>query len=60
MKRKRTMKRQDAIEILFEETPADYILEDFETPEFFEFYVSAGGDALKYRIYKKTGEVYER
>lgn len=54
------MKRKDAIEILFEETPADYILEDFETPEFFEFYVSAGGDALKYRIYKASGKVCEK
>lgn len=54
------MKRQDAIKILFEETPADYILEEFETPEFFEFHVSAGGDVLKYRVYKKTGEVHER
>lgn len=54
------MKRQDAIKILFEETSADYILEEFETPEFFEFHVSAGGDALKYRVYKKTGEVHER
>ncbi len=50
----------DAIEILFEETPTDYILEHFDTPEFFEFHVNCGGDACTYRIYKDSGRVHER
>ena len=51
---------KEAIKILFEETPADYILEHFETPDFWEFHVSAGGDLLNYRIYKKNRCLVER
>lgn len=54
------MNRQDALDILFEETPTDYILESYETPEFFQFQVSCGGDSCIYRIYKKDGTIYEK
>lgn len=54
------MNFKDAVDILFEETPTDYILESLETPEFFEFYVSCGGDACTYRVYKKDGRIHER
>ena len=51
---------KEAITILFNETPTDYILEHFEAPTFWEFHVSAGGDLLTYRINKENGCVTER
>lgn len=54
------MIKQDALDILFEETPTDYIMDSDETPEFFQFYVSCGGDACTYRIYKESGQIYEK
>ena len=50
----------DAIEILYDNTPTDYVMESDETPDFFQFRVSCGGDACTYRIYKKDGRVHER
>jgi hypothetical protein len=50
----------DAVDILLEETPTDYIMEHDETPDFFQFRVSCGGDACTYRIYKKDGSIYEK
>ena len=54
------MTKQDALDILFENTPTDYVLESNETPDFFQFHVSCGGDAYIYRIYKKDGSIYEK
>ena len=54
------MTRQDALDILFESTPIDYILEINETSDFFQFHVNCGGDACTYRIYKKDGNIYEK
>jgi hypothetical protein len=54
------MTYKEAVNILFEETPADYVLDSDETPEFFQFHVSCGGDACTYRIYKADGRIYER
>ena len=54
------MTYKDAVDILFEETPTDYILEHFDTPDFFQFHVGCGGDACTYRVNKKTGCVNER
>lgn len=54
------MNLQDALDILFEETPTDYIIGTDETPDFFQFQVSCGGDACTYRIYKKDGAIYEK
>ena len=54
------MTQKDALDILFEETPTDYIMDSNETPDFFQFHVSCGGDACIYRIYKKDGKVYEK
>ena len=50
----------DALEILFENTPTDYIMEYDETPDFFQFHVSCGGDACTYRVYKADGRIHER
>lgn len=54
------MTYKDALDILFEETPTDYILESNETPDYYQFYVSCGGDACTYRIYKATGRINEK
>jgi hypothetical protein len=51
------MTYKDALEILFEETPTDYILESDEMPEFYQFHVSCGGDACTYRVYKADGRI---
>ena len=50
----------DALDILFDSTPTDYILEHFETPEYFQFYCSCGGDACTYRIYKIDGRICQK
>ena len=54
------MKRKDAIDILFGSTPTDYILDSHETPDFFEFNVSCGGDVCTYRIYKNSGTITQK
>jgi hypothetical protein len=54
------MTNKDALDILFEETPTDYIMDSQETPDFFQFQVSCGGDACTYRIYKKDGRICEK
>ena len=50
---------EEAKKILFNQTPADRIIDSYETKDFWEFDVRAGGDVLTYRIYD-DGEVYER
>ena len=54
------MTQQTALDILFEKTPADYIIKSDETPDFFQFQVSCGGDICTYRIYKESGKIYEK
>ena len=54
------MKYKEAVEILFNNTPTDYIIDYFGTPDFFEFHVSCGGDACTYRIYKADGRIHEK
>lgn len=54
------MTRQEALNILFTQTPAEQILANSETLEFFQFHVSCGGDTYTYRIYKKDGKIYEK
>ena len=54
------MTRQDALDILFDQTPTDYIMDSDEAPDFFQFHVSCGGDVCTYRIYKETGRVCEK
>ena len=54
------MTRKEALNILFNETPTDTIYDCAETPEFFQFHVSCGGDSCTYRIYKKDGSIYEK
>ena len=53
------MDYREAVNKLLEETPTDYIQEYHETPEYFQFHVSCGGDACTYRIYK-DGRIYEK
>lgn len=48
-----------ATAILFENTPADRILEIYETKDFVEFICVAGGDPLRYRVYD-DGKIYEK
>ena len=54
------MTLKDAIKIIYEKTPLDIIYEQFETPDFFEFHGSAGGDSLTYRVDKKTKNICEK
>ena len=54
------MNYKEAVNILLEETPTDYIMEYDETPEFFQFRVCCGGDACTYRIYKNNGVLVEK
>lgn len=54
------MSRKEAVEKLFNETPADYILEEYESPDFFQFVVSCGGDCCTYRIFKSSGMIGEK
>lgn len=42
---------QEAQKILDEEIGYDYIIEAHETPDFYEFIVSMGGDILRFRVY---------
>lgn len=48
-----------ATTILFENTPADRILETYEAKDFVEFICVAGGDPLCYRVYD-NGKIYEK
>jgi hypothetical protein len=54
------MTYKEALDILFEETPIDIIHGYHESPEYWEFVGAAGGDAVRYRVYKNTGKVYEK
>ena len=54
------MNIKEATNILYEITPTDYVMESYETTDFFEFKVSMGGDDGTYRVYKETGKVYSK
>ena len=54
------MTYKEAVEIILEETPTDYVIESDETPDFFQFIVSCGGYPCVYRVYKKDGRVCEK
>lgn len=53
------MKVKEALDILFENTALELVYETHETPDFVEVIGSAGGDALRYRVYN-DGSVYEK
>ncbi len=53
------MTQEKAKKILFDNTPADRIIETHQAGDFWEFTVRAGGDVLVYRIYD-NGEIYSR
>lgn len=48
-----------AEEMLQKEVGYDYIIEAHQTPDFYEFRVSIGGDILDFRVYE-DGKIYER
>lgn len=54
------MTYKEALNILFEETSIEDILAYHEAPNYWEFVGTAGGDPVRYRIYKENGEVYEK
>ena len=54
------MKYKEAVNILFDNTPTDYIMEYDETPDFFQFRVNCGGNTCTYRVYKVDGRIHER
>ena len=51
--------REEAEKILFDNTPADRIVDTYEDSNFWEFTCRAGGDVLTYRIYD-SGTITER
>lgn len=50
---------EKAKKILYNETPADRIIDTYQTSSFIEFVCKAGGDTLTVRIYN-DGTVTER
>ena len=50
---------EEAKKILFDQTPADRIIDSYEARDFWEFAVRAGGDVLTYRVYD-DGMICER
>lgn len=50
---------QEARKILFDNTPADRVLDTYQTSSFIEFVCKAGGDTLTVRIYN-DGTITER
>jgi hypothetical protein len=52
--------QKQAYEILFNSTPIEEIDRAYETPDYYEFVGSCGGDVMRYRVYKKDGSVYEK
>ena len=48
-----------ALDVLFNGTPIEYVLETYEARDFVEVVGRAGGDTLTYRVYD-DGRVYER
>lgn len=51
--------REEAEKILFDNTPADRIVDTYEDSNFWDFTCRAGGDVLTYRIYD-SGTITER
>ena len=52
--------KNDALDILFDNTPIEIILDSYDAPDFYEFVGECGGDVMRYRIYKKDGSIYEK
>lgn len=50
---------QEAQIMLDDEIGYDYIIEAHQSPDFYDFIVSIGGDAIKYRVYK-DGSIYAK
>ena len=54
------MTYKQALKILYESTPVEIVKGSYETPNFWEFIGSCGGDICRYRVYKSSGKVYEK
>ena len=54
------MTEKEAIKIVMNQTPIETIINSFSTPEYYDILGECGGDILRYRVYKKTGAVYEK
>lgn len=50
---------EQAEEILYRDTPIEYIYRFTQTKDFIEFVGDAGGDTLTYRVYN-NGKVYAK
>ena len=48
-----------AEQLIYEETPIEYIYRITETSDFIEFVGDAGGDTLTYRVYP-NGKIYAK
>ena len=53
------MSMEEAKDILWESTPADTILDIYQTGSYIEFTCRAGGDVCTYRVYN-NGTITER
>lgn len=53
------MSIEEAKKILYNETPADRILDTYKTNSFIEFICTAGGDTMRVRVYN-DGTVTEK
>jgi hypothetical protein len=54
------MTYKEALNILFEETSIEDIMAFHEAPDYWEFVGTAGGDPVRYRVYKENGKIYEK
>lgn len=52
------MTYKQALNVLYTNTAVEVVLDSYETPEFWEFVATAGGDTNRYRVYKETGKIY--
>lgn len=50
---------EQARKMIFEQTPADCIIDTYEDRDYIEFVCKAGGDTLTYRVYR-GGTIVER
>lgn len=54
------MTYRQALDLLYDNTPVELILTSHETSDYYEFVGGCGGDITRYRVYKATGQIYEK
>ena len=54
------MTHRQALDLLYNNTPVEIIIDSHETPDYYEFVGECGGDVMRYRVYKATGKIYEK